>query len=193
MSESLNHIVWNQDSLTEQSPEAYERVFGFKLTDFKGLDVLEIGSGKNEAFARALVAAGAKSMTVLNPALKDPRHLEHVQHLDSLHVLDSGVTRVAGSAEGTLFTPRSFDRIIALRSVPMYSMSSRDLIKAYENNIEALRGNGIAYYAPVSTNDESHFADAYKKILDPEDGTYRTTFYIADMVFQNRVFRINKL
>lgn len=119
----------------EQGPEGgrsiddYESVLKFKREELEGKMVLDLGAGPNARFSRDLEESGVKATVIsLSPeyANEEQRKLFKPSFLEKIKKTiksegDRAVLEVAGVGEELPFADESFDEILALFSVSVWS------------------------------------------------------------------------
>jgi len=104
----------------ERDLEDYEGYLGFKREDLNGKTVLDIGSGESELFSRQLKESGINAQVVsLNPDLISDSYRQEIKKIN-----DWQKKAVAGIGQELPFKNKSFDNVLALYSVAVFSSPS---------------------------------------------------------------------
>jgi ubiquinone/menaquinone biosynthesis C-methylase UbiE len=152
-------------TISDRGLSDYESILDFDKNDFKGKTVLDLGSGQTERFSRELKDFDNDTEIVsLNPDYS----INHIRKRMPKSE-DHQKMSVAAIAQDLPFGSESFDRIVALYSVPWY-YNPQENPEAYEawisEIIRVLKPKGIARLGPVFVEDKN-IGDVTEKVFEP--------------------------
>lgn len=153
--ESENWRKWERGSTfntaaseSGQDLKSYEETLGFNRKELQGLTVLDLGSGATEKFSRELKQAGIEVNVIsLNPDYTQ-KHARDMAREKS----DWQGKSVAAIAQELPFKNQSFDRVLGMNSVTLYSnpRQNSEATRRWLNEIvRVLKPGGEAKVGPI--------------------------------------------
>lgn len=174
---------------TDRSLAQYEKELGFKIEDLKGKIVLDIGSGYHERFSKEAAKHGAVVVSI-NPNLKKLEFREAAKKgveltdpilkriVDKLRLWKWQEKSVAAKADELPFRNESFDKVLALFSVPYYSPKTKEEFrKVFDEALRVLKPGGEATFNPLTERDFKNKKHDVSAVLDEIRGK-------ADLLFE---------
>jgi ubiquinone/menaquinone biosynthesis C-methylase UbiE len=136
---------------TDRHLVSYEHFLGFSALEMKGKEVLDIGSGPGETFAKEAALIGI-SVFSMSPGLKNGITLNHAEEglLD-----DWSKKSLAGRAQEMPFKDEAFDYEVALYSLPFYLPIGEGNSEYLNEILRTLKPKGKAYFYPAHSSDSN--------------------------------------
>lgn len=136
-----------ESSLTEHDLHIYEKIFGIDVSQWKGKLVLDIGSGINEQFSKEAAQKGVKVIS-----MRVPEDIEGTQ-IDKKFFENWQKKSVFARGQQMPYEGNSFDREVALNSVPFYLPLILEEYKIFFSEvIRTLKPGGQAFFFPILKN-----------------------------------------
>ena len=151
--------------VTDRSLKEYRNLLGLSLKQLKGKNILDLGSGYLQSFARDLERRIPETkVTCLDASLKEcdawrraKLNEKQTEHKSKL---------VAGSFIKLPFKDASFDIIVSLFGTPFYLSSFVNVKKSLEEIIRVLKSGGEARIFPFQARNCLFLPTEVNKLLD---------------------------
>jgi len=150
---------WEKSQLTERPLEAYEKLLNLEIETLRSKIILDLGSGKNEEFARGLKDKGVEAEVVsVNPQLAvEEQEKDQTNHENA----------VAAIAQTLPFAKDSFDIILSLDAVPLYLPSDNmgEYKKAFFEIDRVLKPGGEVRIYPIQEFEKESKANEQSPLI----------------------------
>lgn len=168
----MESVIHETPQSIERFRDEYENFLGFDTEDLRGESVLNIGCSLRGGFDKEMAAIGA-DVHSMSPFFAS----EVGQEQAAIHFAESTMGRwmrqifkkgkwpklVAAVAEDLPFEDATFDRILALYSVPLYSAAEKHPTVMSEI-VRTLKDDGQAHLYPVSAKDLPGILEALNQL-----------------------------